>query len=164
AELVWGARKLLEAIGRDKPLVIIIDDIHSAEQTFLELLDHLTEAVEDAPILVLCSARHQLMERHAEWSEAHASALVVLQPLSDADSGRIVEEILGQSGLDHSAVSRITSAAAGNPLLVEQIVSILIDTGALHQVDGRWFATSACAIEVPPTIHALLAARFDSLA
>jgi len=137
AELFWGARKLLEAIARDKPLVIIIDDIHSAEQTFLELLDHLTEAVEDAPILVLCSARHQLIERHAEWSEAHASVLVVLQPLSDADSGRIVEEILGQSGLDHSVVSRITSAAAGNPLFVEQMVSMLIDTGALHQVEGR---------------------------
>ena len=65
-------------LDRDQPLVIIIDDIHSAEQTFLELLDHLTEAVEDAPILVLCSARHQLMERHAEWSEVHASALIVL--------------------------------------------------------------------------------------
>ena len=164
AELFWGARKLLESIGRDRPLVVIIDDIHSAEQTFLELLDHLAEAVEDAPIVVLCSARHQLIERHGEWSEAHASALIVLRPLSDADSGRIVEEILGQSGLDESVVSRITTAAAGNPLFVEQMVSMLIDTGALRQEEGRWVASSAGAIAVPPTIHALLAARFDSLA
>lgn len=163
-ELFWGARKLLEAIGRDRPLVVIVDDIHSAEQTFLELLDHLTEAAEGASILVLCSARHQLLERHAEWSETHASALIVLQPLSDADSGRIVEEILGQSGLDNSVVSRITAAAEGNPLFVEQMVSMLIDTGALHQEQGRWVASSASAIAVPPTIHALLAARFDSLA
>ncbi len=163
AELFWGSRKLLEAMGHDRPLVVIIDDIHSAEQTFLELIDHLIEATEDASVLLLCSARHDLLERHPDWAEAHARELVVLRPLSDADSGRIVEELLGSAGLDPSVVARITAAAEGNPLFVEQLVSMLIDTGMLRQEDGRWVAASASQIAVPPTIHALLAARFDSL-
>jgi class 3 adenylate cyclase/tetratricopeptide (TPR) repeat protein len=162
-ELFWGSRRLLEAMGRDRPLLVIIDDIHSAEQTFLELLDHVEAEARGASIVLLCSARHELAEAHADWSEAHAANLIVLRPLSDADSGKIVEELLGASGLDPSVVARITSAAEGNPLFVEQMVSMLIDTGALHQEDGRWVAAAASEIAVPPTIHALLAARFDSL-
>jgi predicted ATPase len=55
AELFWGARKLLEALARERPLVAIIDDIHSAEATFLDLLDHVVDTAEDAPIVLLCS-------------------------------------------------------------------------------------------------------------
>ncbi len=164
AELFWGSRRLLEAMGRERPLVVIIDDIHSAEQTFLELLDHLRDEARDSSLVLLCSARNELLEEHAEWSDAHAQQLLVLQPLSDADSGRIIEELLGEAGLDRSVVERITSAAEGNPLFVEQMVSMLIDTGALRREEGRWRSTAmASQIAVPPSIHALLAARFDSL-
>jgi tetratricopeptide (TPR) repeat protein len=158
-------RKLLEAIGRERPLVVLVDDIHSAEQTLLELLDHLVEAGRDSQIVLLCSARRELFEKHEEWAQAHEADLVVLEPLSDADSDRMVEELLGKTGLDDSVVARITSAAEGNPLFVEQMVSMLIDTGALRQEGGRWVAAAAASeIAVPPSIHALLAARFDSLA
>ncbi len=165
ADLFWGSRRLLEAMARERPLVIIVDDIHSAEQTFLDLLDHVRDEGRESSILLLCSARHELLEKHADWSESHSAELIVLQPLSDADSGRIIEELLGQAGLDPSVVERITSAAEGNPLFVEQMVSMLIDTGALRKEEGGWrAAATASEISVPPTIHALLAARFDSLA
>jgi class 3 adenylate cyclase/tetratricopeptide (TPR) repeat protein len=163
AELFWGARHLLETMGRRRPLIIIVDDIHSAEKTFLELLDHLTGAARDASIMLLCSARHELLERHAEWTEAQGEALIVLRPLSETESGRIVGELLGQAQLDRSVIARITEAAVGNPLFVEQMVSMLIDSGLLRQEGGRWVAAAASRIAVPPTIHALLAARFDSL-
>ncbi|MDO8484870.1 MAG: adenylate/guanylate cyclase domain-containing protein [Candidatus Limnocylindrales bacterium] len=163
AELFWGARKLLEALARVRPLVVLVDDIHSAEQTFLNLLDHLVEAIREAPVLLLCSARHELLEGHAEWSESHAGELIVLEPLSDADSGLIIEQLLGQAGLDPTVVGRITAAAEGNPLFVEQMVSMLIDTGVLRREGETWVASAASEISVPPTIHALLAARFDSL-
>ena len=65
AELFWGVRKLLEALAREQPLVMIVDDIHAAETTLLDLLDHLVETVETAPILMVCSARHELVDRHA---------------------------------------------------------------------------------------------------
>ena len=100
AELFWGARKLLESLAREQPLVMIVDDIHAAEPTLLDLLDHLVELAEDAPILLLCSARHELVDRHAAWSEAHADQLIVLAPLSDDDTGRMIDEILGRAGLE----------------------------------------------------------------
>ena len=70
-ELFWGIRKLLESIANRRPLVAIVDDIHVAAPTFLELLDHLTEAVEGSPILLLTTARHELFETREEWAAEH---------------------------------------------------------------------------------------------
>jgi tetratricopeptide (TPR) repeat protein len=142
---------------------MIVDDIHSAEKTFLDLLDHFGEAIDRSPVLVLCSARRELEERHPDWTEAHAPALIVLEPLSDADAGQIVEQILGGAGLEPDVIAKITAAAEGNPLFVEQMVSMLIDNGTLRNEDGRWIASAASEISVPPSITALLAARLDSL-
>jgi class 3 adenylate cyclase len=164
AELFWGARKLLEAIAHDRPLVAIIDDIHSAEATFLDLLDHVVDAAEDAPIVLLCSARHAIADRHPAWTESHADRSIVLQPLSDDDTGRMIAELLGQAGLEAAVVDRVVAAAEGNPLFVEQMISLLVDSGTLRREGDRWVATgSAAEIRVPPTIHALLAARLDDL-
>ena len=71
AELMWGGRRFLETLAAERPLVMIVDDLHWAESTFLDFLDHLLETVEGASILVLGSARHEIAERHADWAEAH---------------------------------------------------------------------------------------------
>ena len=163
-ELFWGARKVLESLAREQPLVAIIDDIHSAEPTFLDLLDHLLEAVERAPVLLLCSARHELADRHPAWVEAHEAAQVILEPLSEDDAGTMIGALLGEAGLDPAIVSRVVSAAEGNPLFVEQMVSMLVDNGTLRRGATGWVATGTAGdIVVPPTIHALLAARLDDL-
>jgi class 3 adenylate cyclase/tetratricopeptide (TPR) repeat protein len=165
AELFWGIRKLLEALANEQPLVMIVDDIHAAETTLLDLLDHLAGTVDSAPILVVCSARHELADRHPEWSDAHRERMIVLQRLSDDDTGRMIGELLGRSGLDEAVVGRVVAAAEGNPLFVEQMVSMLVDNGALRRLGDRWVATDEAAdLEIPPTIHALLAARLDDLA
>ncbi|MCI0346037.1 MAG: AAA family ATPase, partial [Chloroflexi bacterium] len=165
AELFWGVRRLFEQLAADGPLVAIVDDIHSAETTFLELLDHLLDAVADAPILLLCSARHELLERQPEWSERHADRQVVLHPLSEHDAGQMIARLLGEAGVDESIRSRVVAAAEGNPLFVEQMVSMLVDDGILRREGERWVAAaSAASLVVPPTIHALLAARLDNLA
>ena len=88
---MWGGRRLLETLAAERPLTMIVDDIHSAETTFLDFLDHLVEAVEGASILVLCSARHEITERHGEWVEAHSDDTVTLETLTDCESGQIVE-------------------------------------------------------------------------
>jgi class 3 adenylate cyclase/tetratricopeptide (TPR) repeat protein len=166
AELFWGIRRLLERLAAGGPLVAIIDDIHSAETTLLALLDHLLESVESAPILLLCSARHELFDRQPDWSEAHKDEHVVLQPLSNADSGLLIERLLGEAGLDETVQQRVVGAAEGNPLFVEQMVSMLVDDGVLQRDGERWVVAAgrADAIVVPPSIHALLAARLDNLA
>ena len=165
AELFWGIRKLLERLAREQPLVMVVDDIHAAEATLLDLLDHLAETVETAPILIVCSARHELVDRHPEWSDSHRDRLIVLEPLSDGDTGRMIDELLGSAGLDEAIVGKVVAAAEGNPLFVEQMVSMLIDEGMLVRDGDRWVATDRSAdYIVPPTIHALLAARLDDLA
>jgi len=162
AELMWGMRRLLEALAADRPLVMIVDDIHSAEQTFLDFIDHLLETAEDAPIVLLCTARHELRERHPDWSAAHAGETITLVPLTDGEVGQLVGELLGD--LDQSVRERISTAAEGNPLYTEQIVSMLQETGAIRREGDRWIATRASGeLAIPPTVQALVAARLDAL-
>jgi class 3 adenylate cyclase/tetratricopeptide (TPR) repeat protein len=162
-ELVWGARRLLEVLARGRPVVFIIDDLQSAEATFLDLLDAVLEASAGSPIVLLCSARRELAERHPDWSEVHAAETISLAPLSETEAGAVVGELLG--ALDASVQARIAEAAEGNPLYLEQIVSMLIETGAIERDGERWVARSGTAeLAIPPTVQALVAARLDALA
>jgi class 3 adenylate cyclase/tetratricopeptide (TPR) repeat protein len=162
AELMWGGRRLLETLASERPLVMLVDDLHWAEPTFLDFLDHLLETVEGASVLVLGSARHEIAERHAEWTTGHAAMLINLAPLSDADSGRIVEELLGS--LDTSVRRRVAEVAEGNPLYVEQIVSLLVETGAIERGPEGWVARRGSEeLQIPPTVQALVASRLDAL-
>jgi tetratricopeptide (TPR) repeat protein len=163
-EVFWGARRFLELLSNERPVLLVVDDIHWAEATFLELIGHLVESVENAPVLLLCTSRHELLERHPEWAQDLASLRLVLSPLTDADAGRVVEGLLGGTGIDESVRGRIVEAAAGNPLFVEQLLSMLIDEGVLRREDEHWVkAGDLSRLRVPPTIEALLAARLDLL-
>ncbi len=163
-ELNWAARKFLEGFAARSPVVALIDDIHWAESAFLDLLEHVLEASTAAPILVLVTARHDLLEERPQWGERPGAIRLALRPLSDEAARQVVENLLGSAGLPIDLVARIVAAAEGNPLFVEQMLSMLIDGGVLRQVDAGW----ACGdgdreIAVPPTIHALLEARLDQL-
>src|SRR5581483_104357 len=161
-ELFWGARKLLESLAREQPLVVLFDDIHWAEPTFLDLVEHLLDAVQDAPLLLLCPARHDLLEQRPEWAERERAVRIVLEPLTSDDTARVVEGLLGDAAEDVRA--RIVEAAEGNPLFVEQMLSMLIDNGHVALADGRWVAAEGLGdVAVPPSIHALLSARLDRL-
>jgi class 3 adenylate cyclase/tetratricopeptide (TPR) repeat protein len=164
AEIFWAARRFLEEFGRERTVLMVIDDIHWAEQTFLDLLVNLVESVEGASVMILCSSRHELLERQEDWGESPGSLRLVLSPLTDADAGRVVESLLGGAEIDDEARGRIVEAAAGNPLFVEQLLSMLIDEGTLARDGQRWVAIrDLSGIRVPPTIEALLAARLDML-
>jgi tetratricopeptide (TPR) repeat protein len=161
-ELFWGIRKLLEAIASRRPLVAIVDDINVAAPTFLELLDHLLEAVHGSPILLLATARRELLETHSDWSAAHEYDHLILDPLSADESDSFVTRLLG--GLEASVRERITTAAEGNPLYVEQITAMLVESGAIRREGDTWVAAGTSSeIDIPPTIQALVAARLDAL-
>ena len=161
-ELFWGIRRMLEAMARRRPLAVVIDDIHVASPTFLDLLDHLLEASSHAPILVVAVGRRELLEDHAEWTAAHPVGRVVLEPLTGDDGDALLDQLL--PGLDASVRTRILDAAEGNPLYVEQIASMLVERGSLRLEGVRWIAQGDRAIAVPPTVEALVAARLDALA
>ena len=163
-EVYWAARKVLEILAANAPVVALIDDIHWAEPAFLDLLEHILSTSRDAPILLLTTARHDLLEERPQWGEQAGASRLMLQPLSDDAAERVVANLLGSTGLPPDVLARVVGTAEGNPLYVEQLLSMLIDRGVLQQVDGRWVRGAAAVdIDVPPTIHALLEARLDQL-
>ncbi|MEX1072288.1 MAG: adenylate/guanylate cyclase domain-containing protein [Chloroflexota bacterium] len=164
-EIFWAARRFLEGLGGAQPVVVVIDDIHWAEATFLELIENLLETVDGASVLLLCTSRHDLLEGHPDWATDPRSQRIILEPLTNADAGRVVQGLLGDAGIAGQAQDRIVQASEGNPLFVEQMLSMLIDSGTLRLTDGRWeTAADLAELAVPPTIHALLSARLDLLA
>ena len=154
-ETMWAVRRLLEHLAREQPLVIAFDDLQWAEPTFLDLIEYLLGWIRDAPILVVCLARPDLLEQHPGWlaTAANASA-ITLDPLSEAEAESLLELLRGETELTADLFTRITEAAEGNPLYVEQMLAMLTENG--NGSAKRDFA-------IPPTIHALLAARLDRL-
>jgi len=162
-EINWGARRFLQHLAKDRPLLAMIDDIHWAEPAFLDVLENLLDTVEGASVLLVATSRHDLLESRTEWGTREDSKRLVLKPLSDEAATQVVSNLLGAAGLPQSLVKRIVDSAEGNPLYVEQMLSMLVDTGAVNE-DGSPVAVKGDAdIIVPPTIHALLEARLDKL-
>ncbi len=146
---------------------MLLDDAHWAEATLLELIENVARHAESVPILLLCASRPDLLERRPNWGQsagAGPSTTVLLEPLDDAACDRLIAELLGESQSDLDIRDHVAARAEGNPLFVEQMISMLIDDGRLEQVDGRWVAVGDLEnVTVPPGIHALLAARLELL-
>ena len=104
-----------------------------------------------------------LLEEHPEWGGSHGRfSTLTLEPLEAAESARVMQNLLGIADLDATIVDRVTVAADGNPLYLEQMLQMLIDEGAIRNEGGRWVSTEALSnLQVPPTIAALLTARLD---
>ena len=99
-----------------------------------------------------------------DWSTGDGAQRIELGPLTDEDTGAVAGHLLGEAGLDEAVRARIVEASEGNPLFVEQLLSMLIDEGLIRFEDGAWQATAEIdRMSVPPTIQALLAARLDHL-
>jgi predicted ATPase/class 3 adenylate cyclase len=160
-ELFWGIRKAFESLAADGPLVTVFEDIHWAESTLIDLIEHLVGAVTESPIVVLCASRPDLLEQRPGWEEGHE--LLRLEPLSEDESQRVIENVLG-ADVAARVSGRIIEAAEGNPLFVEQLLSMLIDDGTLREVDGSWVTEGDLSdLAIPATINALLATRLDQL-
>jgi class 3 adenylate cyclase/tetratricopeptide (TPR) repeat protein len=164
-EAYWGVRKLFEHLAAERPLVVVFDDIHWAEPAFLELIEHLADWTRDAPLLLLCVARPELLELRQDWAGGKLNATtILLEPLPSDEVSHLVDNLLGRADIPEAARTRILDAAEGNPLFVEEMLGMLIDDGLLRFEDGGWRAVEDLAnITVPPTIQLLLAARLDRL-
>ena len=164
-ESFWAVRTFFHALAERRPLVLCFDDVHWAEPTLLDLIEHITDWSRDAPILLLCMTRPELLEERRQWGGGKLNATsMLLAPLTEVRCQRLIRSLMGSDDLDPALVSRITSSAAGNPLFVEQMVAALVDDGLLRRDGSRWTATGSLRnVTVPPTISALLAARLDRL-
>ncbi|MEP7040620.1 MAG: adenylate/guanylate cyclase domain-containing protein [Chloroflexota bacterium] len=164
-ELFWSVRKTFEALARRRPLVLVLDDIHWGEPTFLDLVDHIAERTRDAPILLIAMARLELLEKRPGWAGDRRWATTVQLPaLSDVESEQLVGSLLGQAALPAGFHRRIAQVAEGNPLFVEELLAKLIDDGVLRRGGSGWtMAADLQDLAMPGTIQALLAARLDGL-
>ena len=152
-ELFWALRRFLEAVAASGPTVLVVDDIHWAEPTFLDLLEYLALWTH-APLLLICTARPDLMESRPAWADATNADVLELSALGGDHVEQLVTALLGDAPLEAGAVRRIVAASEGNPLYVEEMVRMLADDAG---------AVSAENVRVPPTVQALIAARLDRL-
>jgi class 3 adenylate cyclase/tetratricopeptide (TPR) repeat protein len=143
-ETQWAARRYLEALAADRPLLVVLDDLHWAEPTFLDLVEYVADFA-TAPILLLCTARAELLDARPGWTGPRPNAdAIALEPLSSEDAAQLAGDV------DDETRRRILDTAEGNPLFVNQLVALRAQGGG--------------DIGIPPTLQALLAARLDSLA
>jgi class 3 adenylate cyclase/tetratricopeptide (TPR) repeat protein len=157
-EIAWGAREVMQGIADVQPLVLLFEDIHWAEPPLLDLIEHLAEWVR-APLLIICLARTELLDARPGWGGGRVrSTAIELEPLSEAESAELVEQLLSQLAgavgerlptLPQEALDR----AEGNPLFVEETIRMLVESGSGNGSAGR----------VPDTLQALIAARIDHL-
>ena len=138
-EIAWAVRKTFEEAAGEDGLIVVLDDLHWAEATFLDLVEHVALFSADARLLLVCMSRPELLERRPEWA-----VTIRLEPLGDEDVAELMPEEIGSD-----LRVRIARAAGGNPLFVTEMLAM---------VDG-----SQSEVSVPPTLQALLAARLDQL-
>jgi class 3 adenylate cyclase/predicted negative regulator of RcsB-dependent stress response len=164
-DVFWAIRKLFEQVARSGPLVVEFDDIHWADPTFLDLIEHLADWMRNASVLLLCVARPELLEVRSSWGGGRANATsIMLEPLAARDASMLVDKLLGPAAIPSAVRHRILETAEGNPLFVEEMLGMLIDDGQLWFEEGEWRAAEDVAdLAVPPTIHLLLAARLERL-
>jgi DNA-binding SARP family transcriptional activator len=149
-EVFWAVRRLLEALARAGPLLVVLDDIHWAEPTLLDLVEYLGEWA-DGPIFVLCLARRELLESRPVWGGPTSTGfLVELEPLGAEKLRALVEE-LAPERIGTEVRERIVERADGNPLFAEQLLAFTAD------------APDEALENPPPNIEALLASRVDRL-
>jgi class 3 adenylate cyclase/tetratricopeptide (TPR) repeat protein len=151
-EIFWAVRKLFEALAHERPLLVVLDDIQWAEVTFLDLIKHVRATSKGFPIVLLCLSRPDIIDFHPSWTAPTANAgSLYLGPLSDHESDALIQLLIAGSALEADARARIVKAAEGVPLFVEQMLAMLGE----HGDSGEFM--------VPPSVHALLAARLERI-
>jgi class 3 adenylate cyclase/tetratricopeptide (TPR) repeat protein len=165
-ETFWAIRRFYEAVARERPLVLVFDDVQWGEPTFLDLLDHIADWSGGSPILLVCMARPDLLEARPAWGGGKLRASSVsLDPLTEEQTADLIGNLLGVPQGADELVGAIAGRAEGNPLFVEETIAMMIDDGRLVREDGGWRAVDELSVvTVPPSIQALLAARLDRLA
>jgi class 3 adenylate cyclase len=150
ADTQLAARAMFEEAARDRSLILVIDDLQWAEPPMLDLIEHIADWSRDVPILLLCIARPELLDRRPGWGGGKLNATsVLLEPLMAAEAEQLADLLLADLKLDAETRWHILAMAEGNPLFLEEMAALARDA------DG--------AVRVPPTIRALLQARLDLL-
>src|SRR5262249_16999504 len=148
AAAAW--RRYLEALADERPLVLVFEDVHWADDALLDFVDALVDRVASVPILVVATARPELLQRRPAWGGGEPNAVTIsLSPLGDAEAALLVADVLGSPVLEADVQAALLAKAGGNPLYAEQYARALSEGGDLDTL--------------PDTVQGIIAARLDAL-
>jgi class 3 adenylate cyclase len=156
AETFWAVRKLLEAVARERPLVVVLEDVQWAEPTFLELIEYLGGATGELPLLIVAVTRSEIFESKPDFGARIPGAVQIeLRPLGEPESRALVEHLAAGRAMSTELSDRLVASAEGNPLFVEELVRMVVEERRLEE--------DVSALSMPATVQAVLAARLDRL-
>jgi len=157
-------RRLLHGLAARRPLVLVLEDLHWADDALLDFLEELLEPpsgrAAPVPLLVVVTARPELLQRRPGWSGARPGIVAELAPLSEADTGRLLEALLSHHRLPESVGPALLAATGGNPLFAEEYVRMLRDRHPLPTPEADRVGPE---LPLPESVHAIVAARLDTL-
>jgi class 3 adenylate cyclase/tetratricopeptide (TPR) repeat protein len=145
-------RRYFEGMAEQRPLVIVFEDMHWADDGLLDFIDHLVDWATGVPILVLATARPELLDRRRAWGGGKLNvSTVALTPLSDEEAAQIIHAVLDQAALPAETQHALLERAGGNPLYAEQFARLYMERGTAEN------------LPLPETVQGLIAARLDGL-
>jgi class 3 adenylate cyclase len=145
-------RRFLEGLAEQRPLVLVVEDIHWADESLLDFLDELVDWVTDVPLLVVATARPELLERRPGWGGGKLNATTLaLAPLSDEQTAALIGQLLERPLLVAHSQQALLDRAGGNPLYAEQFVELYVERGSTDE------------LPLPETLQGIIAARLDGL-
>ena len=155
AEAFAAWRRYLEAIADERPLVLVFEDVHWADEGLLDFADHLVDWATGVPILIVCTARPELLTRRPGWGGGKTNAATLsLSPLDDEQTARLLGALLERSVLPAETQAALLHRAGGNPLYAEEFVRMVADRELLAH-DQEW--------PLPESVQGIVAARLDAL-
>jgi class 3 adenylate cyclase/tetratricopeptide (TPR) repeat protein len=163
-ELFTAWRSFLEHVAHVRPTVLVFEDLHWADEAMLAFVEHLAVHAEGVALLLVCTARPSLFERYPGFAEALPNARPLnLAPLSLEETARLVSGLLETTVLPHDVQQLVLERSGGNPLFVQEFVRLLRDRKLLARDGPSWRLTDGAEVPVPRSVHALIAARIDTL-
>jgi class 3 adenylate cyclase/tetratricopeptide (TPR) repeat protein len=164
AEAFAAWRQFIERLAQQRPTVLVLDDIHWADDALLDFIEHLVAWASDVQLLLLCTARPELFERRPGWqADSSTSRVVALGPLSEAETHELFDALLGMARLPDETRAALLTGAGGNPLYAEEFVRMLVDRELLVQRNGEWQLGEVVDLPVPDSVFGIIAARLDAL-
>jgi tetratricopeptide (TPR) repeat protein len=160
-----GWASLLTALGEKELLVLAIDDVHWASEPLLDLIDDVVQRLHDTAVLVVSPARPELLDMRPSWGASSlSSSAITLAPLEEGSAASLLRELLDAETVPEHVADAILLPAEGNPFFVEEMLSMLVERGAIERRNRGWEVTPQLAsVRVPDSIHGVIAARIDLL-
>jgi class 3 adenylate cyclase/tetratricopeptide (TPR) repeat protein len=160
-----GWARYVTGLGRVQVAIVAVEDVHWASAPLLDLIERLAERLTDTHVLLVCTARLELLELRPTWGAGKQNATTLsLTSLAPAQAAELVSSLLGEADVPEEVRDRVLAQAEGNPFFLEEMLNMLIDEGVLERRNGGWSATERIAdVSIPDSVHGVIAARIDLL-